>query len=180
MADPTTMIAVGGMAATAIGGLVGAMGSSYTGQAQAAAYNYKAGLATVNSQIAKQNADYEIATGEVEAQQSGMKTREMVGQEKAIAGASGLDVNTGSKAAVVQSTEEIGGENQAVIRSNAARRAYGYDVQALQFEAESQLDKGAATMAKTAGDIGAVSTILGTMGSLGSKYIQGKQIGLYG
>ena len=178
MADPVTLAGVS-MGATALGGLTQAIGASYSGEAQAGAYTYKAGIAALNTQIAHQNADYERAAGEVSAQESGMRTRAEAGQAKAISGASSLDVNTGSKAALQSSIEEIGGENQGIIRSNAARRAYGYEVEATQFEAERQLDLGAAKMSRAGGTIGAISSLLGAGGSVASKWLQGNQIGLF-
>src|SRR6266446_6811854 len=121
MADPVTLA---GMAATAGGAIVGAIGSSYKGQAESNMYNYQAGVAQVNEQIAKQNAAYEKELGETQAQEAGMKTRAEMGQIKAAQGASGLDVNCCSAVDVQKSAQEVGTFNETMIRSNAAKRAY--------------------------------------------------------
>jgi len=80
MADPISLsaLAIGGMAASAAGGVVSALGQVMGGQSQGNMYTYQAGVAQMNTQIAKQNADYARVAGEVSAQESGMKTRAMV------------------------------------------------------------------------------------------------------
>lgn len=178
--DPVTAIAVGGMAASAIGGVVSAVGSEQSGNAQKSMYDYQAGITSLNAQVSKQNASYALATGEVEAQQSGMQTRAQIGETKAIQGASGLDVNSGSGATVRSSEADIGAENQAVIRSNAAKRAYGYEVEATQATAQGQVDVMAGQNAQSAGQIGAISSILGGASSVSSKWLQANQQGIPG
>ena len=168
-----------GLGTTAAGGVVGAIGSLLSGEAGSSMYKYQAGVAKINQQIAKQNADWDRKAGEVEAQEAGMKTRAEVGQTKAVQGASGLDVNSGTNVAVRQSETEIGQQNEAIIRSNAAKRAYGFEVEAVQHEAQSNIDVMGAQQAKTAGQIGAVSSILGGASSVSSKWLQGKSVGLY-
>lgn len=178
MADPVTLasISIGGSAA---GAGVSAFGSIFKGNADASMYNYKAGVATVNAQIAKQNSDYATFVGEEKAQQEGMKTRAEIGQTKATQGAGNLDVNSGSNLAVRESEQEIGEYSQAVIRSNAAKQAYGYQVEALGDTEEAKLDTFAASNSKTAGDIGAISSILGGASSVSSKWLQASQSGIF-
>lgn len=176
--DPVTL-GVAGIASTALGAVTGAAGSIAKGQAEAGMYNYQASVAKVNQQIALQNADYEYARGEVEAQQAGMATRAQIGKTKAIQSASGLDVNTGSAAIVRQSEAEIGVENVAVIRNDAARRAYGQKIQAMQADTQAKIDTMAASNAERAGQIGAISSILGGAGSVASKWYSGVSSGLF-
>ena len=128
MAGPVAAI---GLGSTVLGGITGAFGSIFGGQAQAGAYNYQAGIAEMNAQIARQNAAYETALGEQKAQESGLKTRAQISQTRATQGASGLDVNSGSGAEVRKSEFVLGDYDQSVIRNNAARRAYGFEVEAV-------------------------------------------------
>src|SRR5882762_4756549 len=140
MADPVTIAAGISIGSTVAGSIFGAFGAEEGGAAAAKADQYKAAIAQMNAKIAKQNADYTRSVGEVQAQQSGMKTRAQVGQTVATQGASGFDVNKGSNVAVRQSETEIGQYEQTVIRSNAAKKAYGYEVEAANDTAQSQLD----------------------------------------
>lgn len=168
---------VGTLLGAGIGAGIGAYGAWQSGQANKAANDYKAAVARANAQIAQQNADYARAAGEVEAQQAGMKVRYQIGQTKAIQGASGLDVSSGSAAAVRTSEKEIGDENVAIIRNNAAKQAYGFEVQAMNFNAQGTLDTMAGAQAQEAGYIGAASSIVGGASSVSSKWTAYKMSG---
>jgi hypothetical protein len=180
MADPVTMMAVGSMAASAGGSIMGAVGSSYAGQAQANMYQYQAGISQLNAQIAKQNADYALHEGEYFAQQAGLKTQETVGRTMAIQAASGLDVNKGSGADVRSSERQLGEEDEAVQRSSAAKKAYGFEVEAVSDTASGQLEQMSASTAQTAGTIGAISSILGGASSVSSKWLDASRQGIPG
>jgi hypothetical protein len=173
-------IAAIGLGSTVIGGITGAVGSIFGGQAQAGMYNYQAGIAQMNAQIAKQNAAYELAVGETQAQQSGMKTRAQISQTRAAQGAGGLDVGSGTNVKVRESELQLGQYDQALIRSNASRRAYGQEVIAAQETAQSNLDQFAAKTSITASYFGAASSILGAAGSFSSKWFAGQGSGLGG
>lgn len=172
MADPVSIMAVVGMGATVAGGLTSAMGSAYQGQAQSNMYTYQAGVADVNKKINLQNADYARATGEVEAQQSGMRTGAQIGTTKAVQGASGLDVNRGSNVQVRDSELAIGQENEGIIRSNAAKKAYGFDVEATQNEAQAGLYRMGADTSKTAAGYKVAGSLISTASSVASKWTQ--------
>lgn len=169
-----------GLASTAIGAGVSAVGASYTGQAKSDMYNYQAGVADLNKKIASQNADYSREVGEVKAQDSGLRTEFQVGKMKAAQGATGLDVNSGSALATRQSQTLIGQHDQGTIRSNAARQAYGFDIEAIKYGAEGDMLRTAGKNAIEAGNLGAVSSILGGASSVASKWLQGTSAGVWG
>lgn len=169
-----------GLASTAIGAGVSAVGSSYAGQAKSNMYNYQAGVADLNKKIASQNADYSREVGEVKAQDSGLRTEFQVGKMKAAQGGSGLDVNSGSALATRQSQTLIGQHDQGTIRSNAARQAYGFDIEAIKYGAEGDMLRTAGKNAIEAGNLGAVSSILGGASSVASKWLQGTSAGVWG
>lgn len=189
MANPNTLTSVGGgatsgaaagsmlgpwgaLAGAVVGGAFGAYGASKTADAQSQAYQYQAGIAQMNAQIGKQNADYERHVGEVQAQQEGMKTAQVIGDTKAKQAGSGIDVNSGTSAAVRDTQHEIGQYDQATIRSNAARRAYGYEVEAASATASGNLASFSASNARTAGNIGIASSLISAGGSVASKWMQ--------
>lgn len=168
--------------------------AAYTGEAQGRTFDYQAAVAQINKKIALQNADYAIASGEVSAQQSGMKTRAQIGQTKAIQGASNLDVNTGSQADVRESEHEVGVADQSTIRTNAARAAYGFTVEALSDDSQSQLDRVSAETSRESGrlgvvqadfarqgaDLGVKASLLGGATSVASKWTQAYTSGMLG
>ncbi len=169
MAFPAVLAGVG-MATSAVGAGIGAYGKYEEGQSQAAMYNYQAGVAQVNAQIAKQDANYTLQAGGVQSQEAGMRERAVIGATRAGFGAS--NVAGASKNAVVSSEIEVGQQTQGIIAANAAKRAYGYEVGAASDTAQAGADQFAAETSKTAGGIGAVSSILGGIGSVSSKWLQ--------
>lgn len=176
MADPLTLTLVG----TAASGLISAYGAESAGNASANQYNYKAGVAQVNKTIAEQNRDYSFATGGVENQRYGAGAAQRAGNIVTAQSASGFNVNSGSNVDVQRSQRAVTQTDEGQITSNAARRAYGFMTQATGFDAEIGMDRAAASNARTAGDIGAVSSLIGAATSVSSKWYQGTQSGLYG
>ncbi len=171
MADPFTWAAIG-VGASALGGATSAYGSLQKGAADKAMYNYQAGVAQLNQKIALQNASYAQEAGGSAAYQSGLKTAATVAQQKVDQSASGFDVAGGSATGVRQSTTALGVYDQNLIRTNFAKKAYGFEVEAATKGAEAGADVIAGQQAKKAGDIGAVASILGTAGSVSSKWLQ--------
>lgn len=176
MADPISL----GLGVSLIGGATGAIGSIFGGQANAAMYNYQAAVAQMNAGIAKQNAAYEVATGESQQVEKGMAVRAEISQTRATQGASGLDLNTGSAASVRESEQQLGQFDQNMIRYNAERKAYGDQITALGYETSASLDKMAASTSQTTGMLNAATSILGSAGSFSSKWLQGQQQGMFG
>jgi len=178
MADPVTLAGVG-MAASAGGGILGAFGAESSASSSAAMYNYKAGLALMNQNINKQNASWATQSGGINAMEAGLKAGQELGLTKAVAGASGFDVNSGSATTVRKDQVAATEFDQNVIRFDAAKTAYGYEAKAAGDEAEANLDFMAASNAKKAGDINAFSSILGSASSVASKWTQGNMSGIF-
>lgn len=167
-----------GIGTTLLGGLTSAFGDILGGQSQQEMYDYQAGIARLNAQIAYQNATYASNVGEIQAMQAGLQGGQQLGKIKAAQSASGLDVNTGSNKAIQVSQAQVIGQNTAAIRSNAAKTAYNYEVQGVGFEAQASLDTLAGQNARTAGVIGAFSSIVGAASSVSSEWLRGSQLGL--
>lgn len=178
MADPLTLGVIG-IGSSLAGGLVSASGAMAKGQADKAMYDYQSGVALLNQKIAKQNAEYAIRAGGTAAYQSGLKTKDVVGQQKAIQGASGVDVGSGSNVTVRADTTKIGQLDQQTIRENYAKKAYGYEVEAEIKGTEAVANRVAGEQAEKAGEMNALSSILGTVGSVSSKWYQGKMSGVF-
>lgn len=170
MADPVALGALGVSTAVGIlGASTSASGAEYAAQAEATKARYQAGVAAVNATIAKQNAQYDLASGEVQAEESGMRTAQQIGGAKAAFGAS--NVAGASKDNVIKSQIEIGTENQGIIRADAAKRAYGQEVTAAEDVSQGQLYGLEEQTALTAGDISATSSLISGFGSVASKWL---------
>lgn len=158
------------VAATALSAGVGAYSAISSANAQSAAANYQAQVAKNNAEIAAGNANYAQQVGYTQEQQQAMKTRAAVGSVITQQAANGLDVNSGSALTVRQSTATEGALSAMNIRNNAAREAYGYRVQGLGYQSQSELDTATAKNAQTAGVLGATGDILGGAASTTTLY----------
>lgn len=179
MASPTAVGSVG-LGATAAGSALSAYGAYEGGQSQSRMYGYQAQVAQINSNIALQNADYARMQGEQQSVIEGRKGAQQLGGIRAAEGASGLNVNSGSAAQVQASQKGTTALDLNQIRSNAAKTAYDFDVQSTEDINQAGLYTAASANAKTAGDISALSSIVGGAGSVSSKWLAGQQQGLWG
>lgn len=195
MADPVTATVLGviGIGSSILGGVTQAEGQKQQGAAaeemgiaQQKMFNYQAAVAKINSKIDLQNADFSRNFGEIQAQQYGQKAGQERGDIIAKQGASNVQIGTGSAKEVVRSQGVVTNLDNTQIRANAAKVAYDYDVKSVMDLNQSTLDvmagvnaKRAGDLGQTAGDINATASILGSVGSVSSKWLQGNQSGMW-
>lgn len=201
---------------TAIAGqMLSTIGKAYQFDVESQQYQFKslseqyqAGVAKINKEIALQNAQYERETGEVEAEQVGQKARYELGLMTANQGASGIDVKSKTFSQVRSSMIDIGAHDEAMVRANASRLAYGSEVQAAQYEAQASMHsftaamddeqaKNATTAAgltrsglsllsdasknvETATGLNVMSSLVGGVGSVAGKWTTGSFQGMFG
>lgn len=155
-----------GSSASGAGGIFNAVGDVLGGFSEAGQLNAKAQIARNNAIISRQNAAQAAAAGEVRAETQGLRNRAQMGALKAGQAASGVDVNTGSAADVQASAAMIGAHDMAMIRSNAARQAYGYQTEALGQEQQSKMYRKGAKIAPWEGAFNAVGSLLGASSNI--------------
>src|SRR5882672_2927326 len=172
MASPITAIAGVGMAASAVGGILGGIGAKQSGQANAAAYRYKAGVALLNKQINEQNASWATQAGGAKAEVEGLKSKQQIGETKVVQSASGFDVNSGNNEKVRETQTDVAQYDQNVIRWDAAKTAYGYETKATTDVAEAHLDQMAASQAEEAGELGMWGSFISGAGNVAGKWMQ--------
>jgi hypothetical protein len=151
-----------------------------SGQSQQQMYDYQSRVATLNAGIDQQNAEYASNQGEIQATQYGEKAAQQRGGIIAAQGASGIQVGSGSSADVIRSQKTLTSMDLTQIRSNAAKTAYDFQVKGAMDTNQATLDTMAGENAEKAGEIGAASSILGTVGNVSSKWLQGNTAGLWG
>lgn len=125
---------------------------------------YEAGRS--NSAIDRMNAAY-ARTQEAQALQSGefmtgvqdVKEAQLAGAQASSFASQGVVAGAGTAGQVVKASEAMSEENKAMIRVNASRQAYG-------FETTANNDEFQADMAKRAGDLGAVSSVISGASSM--------------
>lgn len=167
-----------GLGASALGGVTSALGAYSSSQASAQSAKYNSEVDKINAGIAQRKATDAGAAGEAETYNAGLRTREKIGAIETNQAASGIDVNKGSAVDVRASQEAVGQLDALTIRTNAAKEAYGYNAQADSLNNQSNLELDEASQDKSAGFLDAGSTLLGTAGTVGSKYAEYQNAGL--
>lgn len=169
-------LALVGGGLSAGGGILKAFGENEQGEASGRMFAYRAGLARTNATINRQNADWATEAGAVNAERSGLTTRFTIGKQKVAQAANGFDVNSGTNAEVRDATDTVGLQDQNTIRLEAGRKATGFRNAANSNEAEAVGDDMAGENARRAGRISALSTLIGTAGSVASRWTQSSQV----
>lgn len=171
-------ISLASLALTAVSGIVGAAGSVMQGRSQASAASYQAAVASNNQKIAGQNATYALQAGQQREQAARMRTAGLIGSQRATAAAHGVDVNSGSALDVQSDAATLGELDALTIRNNAAREAYNYKVQGMNYGAESGLLGYSASEDTMGGWAKGFSSLVGAASSFGDKWQSFSEQGL--
>jgi hypothetical protein len=153
-------------------GVIGAAGSLMQGQAARSAANAQASANEQNAKLADEQARDAVRRGAYDELKLRRQTSILQGQQRAMAAASGIEVDTGSPLAIQEASRKEGDQDAAVIRYNAAREAWGYGVQATNYRNAAAAAGAEGKNAMTAGLIGAGTGLL----SVAQPYIGGKGI----
>lgn len=167
------------VAMTAVSAGVSAYGAYRQGQAQSAADAYQAQVARNNQIVAGQYAQQATQDGENKVAAKQEQTAQMIGAQRAAMAANGVDLDSGSPLRVQQDTAKLGEVDAMTIRNNAAREAYGYQLQGLSYGQQAQLDESASENAETAGSLNAFSSILGGASSVASQWTKYQTNGVF-
>jgi multidrug efflux pump subunit AcrA (membrane-fusion protein) len=118
------------LALGALGTAASVAGQGRQAAADAGQANYLSQVARNNQLAAERNADRARQQGEVDAAKQQLATAGLEGRQRAQLASQGGDVDSGSPLDVLGDTARAGATDAATIRSNAALKAYGYDLQA--------------------------------------------------
>lgn len=170
-------IAIASMAMSALSTGVGFVGQMQQQQAQAqqaqinqANLNYQAQVQRNNAALAERQAADAVQRGRVEEDKRRMLTQQQIGQQTARLAAQGTDLE-GSPTDILSDTAATGELDALTIRSNAAREAYGYKLQGLNYEADATLKTAsAANSSYSPNYLGAGASLLAGASNLGEKW----------
>jgi hypothetical protein len=132
---------------SALGTVVGAVGTIASAQAQANAADFKAKQERMLAEDA-------LKRGSQQEQSQRRKTAALAARQKAVMAASNVDLGSGSPLAILGDTAQLGELDAQVIRDNARRQENYHSTNATLSAME-------ADNAKTAGFFGAMGTVLG-------------------
>lgn len=135
------------LAIGAVSGLMSGMGQRDQANAQAAELR-------TNAIYLNRAANDALARGRTESDLQRTQTQQMIGTQRTAQAANGGEINTGTNAIIQQDTAQLGELDALTISNNAAREAYGYQVQA------ASNTQNAATIA-AAGKKAVMSSVIG-------------------
>jgi hypothetical protein len=125
-----TAIAIAGLAISAVQGIRAARAAKKAGELEQEASESQAELGDYNAAVAELQATDAIDRGAEEESRFRSQVRGMIGQQRTEFAANNVDVNFGSAVDVQADTAFLGELDALTIRTNAAREAWGYKVQA--------------------------------------------------
>lgn len=156
MCDPGTL-GVMAIASTALS-TVGA-GVSAFGQYQQASYQSR--VEQQNARLAADRSRDALRRGQIEAERYGREASREQGALRASMAANNIDPGYGSAADVRGDAATYAAQDIETIRENAAREAWGFEVDAMNSRARARSYRGAATGALVGGAFGMATTALG-------------------
>ena len=172
-------IAALSLIATGVGAAVSAYGAHEQGVAESQAATYQAQVARNNQIVAQQNAQMALQTGQQQEAAKREQTAQMIGQQRAIVAGSGIDPNSGSSKRIQGDTAALGALDAEQIRNNAARTAYGYQTQGVDYAAQAGLLQSESSSAASAGELSAFGSIVGGAASVSNKWLTQKLYGMW-
>lgn len=149
-------LAAAALAVTAVGVGVQAYGAYQETKAQNAAAEYNARILENNAQVARYQAADAKQRGEVAEKQFRLRLSQEKGAQRALYGASGAVVDSGSALDVLEDTAAFGEFDALTIRHNAVLEAYGHETQSQNYVSQANLSR----MQKRSAGFSAASTLL--------------------
>jgi hypothetical protein len=190
---PAALAAVGSLAtagtATAAGAsalsLAGTVGSTALGVGGALFQgisamnmaNYQAAVADNNRKMALQMQERAKIEGETAARDQDLKTKALIGQQRAQMGASGFDMNTGTPLDLQASSTALGRLDALRAKGGKDMEAWKYGVQAQQFANQGEMAEASGFNSMLSGFINAGSSLIGGAGSFATKWTQYDRLG---
>jgi len=120
-----------------------------------------------------------IQSGNTQLQAAQEQAAQHQGMIRAVMGAGGIDLDSGSALRNQQGEAEVDQINEATITSNAARAAWNFTNQGANYSAESQLQTMQGTQAQSAGLMKSFSSLLSGAGSFAKGYSSDVQSGVF-
>ena len=157
-----------GMQGAGLGLSVGAGISA--AQSQQDAYRYQAGISEINARLAEVSAEQELEKGRTEQRRLQLQAENLKGSQRAAMAANGIVLNEGTAKNIIESTDYMAEEDMATIRANAARAAFGYRTQGMNYQAQAGAQRAAADGISPW--MQGASTFLTGAGSVGANWYQ--------
>jgi hypothetical protein len=140
-----------GTGISTVGAIKSGNAQKRAGEAQQRAANSQADLLEVNASIAEIQAADAISRGAEEEQRYRSVIRGAIGSQRAGFAAGNINVSTGSAVDVQADAAMLGELDALTIRTNAAREAWGYKVEAFDHRKRAEITRREGVMAAESG-----------------------------
>ena len=139
----TTMLILGGasLAMQAAGQWKAGGAEKKAGEAAQRAAEKQADLSEYNAAVAELQAKDALTRGDLEAGRFRARTRALVGEQRVGIAAGNIDVGYGSAVDVQADATFLGELDALTVRTNAAREAWGYRVEATDLEMQADIQR---------------------------------------
>lgn len=158
------------VATTAIGGLMGVIGSIQGGIAAKKQAAYQAAVLRNNKLIAERAADQAIAEGREKIQAKGLEVAQLIGRQRAALASGNIVVDQDSALELAVDAARTGALDQISLEVNAEREALALRMQGANFEAKAQAAEAAGRDSARAGLIQGLGTLATTASTVASKW----------
>lgn len=157
----------------ALGAITSAYGAFAAARSTQIQLDLQADLALINARLSESSAQQSLIAGQRQVQAQRLKTAQLKGSQRAALAASGVDLQEGSAANILRTTDVMGEIDADTIEYNAVRAAWGYRTQRANSIA-------AATMARANADsanplAAGTASLLGSAGSVAYNYARLKR-----
>lgn len=148
---------------------ISAVGAVQQVQSNKAAAQAQEEQATENAKFAEAQANNATMTGLVEEDRRRAQTRAMLAKQRVSLAANNIDMSTGTPLELLGDTAAIGEQDALTIRANAAREAWGYRSQGVNYKNEAAANTSALKNRST----GTILTTAGNMAQQGYGFARG-------
>lgn len=156
--------------------LLGAAGQVQQGKAAKEAGEYNAKVGEMNAVLSERRAKDTFERGQQAEQMKRQEVQGVIGRQQAAMAANGVDLTFGSPLDTLVDTATMGELDALTIRTNTAREAYDFRVDAANKRAGASMDRAAGNNALKGSYLAAGGTVLAGAGKAYGGYKQG-QIG---
>ena len=152
------------------GGAVGAYGAYEKGVAGKQAADFNADQSRRNAAMAYMQMGYEQQSAQEQSQQVGRQERGVLGSGRAAYAAGDVVVGQGSALSWEHGVQKAGAEDLARISQGLQRKQYGLSMEQQDYLRKADMQTSQGKYAMQAGELGALSSMLGSAGNSASMY----------
>lgn len=161
-----------------IGAITSAIGSYTSAQGQKNSLQSQAEIDAINATTADNAARAAMLAGQREEQRSMISTANLKSSQQVGFAANGVDMGEGSAERTLTSTDVLGKIDANTIAANAVRNAWGYRTQATNIRNDALMKNAAASAISPT--MSAVTSLMGSAGSVSANWYQMKKLGMLG